>query len=425
MATASSKRSRPWRSSRSASSSASGVESGSALTDHTPKRLHAEYDSAVHNGFVALEQIAHAHWHLHELSKRDEEERDAAELNEQAGMYAYYAPRLWKAYQARHGQATNYYFATELPAIVVLTDRDELDFFCPPKTLLELAPQFETTLWSCIAQSPEIAQVLWTEQSKKILLRQLYWLLVYLVSVLESQAKSTTITSTTSRANSPMSLLNEDSKKQLETNVEPSDDHDHFDTASVDRVKVALDYADQHLEEVCVSLDEYARRDAQQRYLFGAFMVAYTFFLILLAGAAGLFDFFGEDMAIILVAFGSGSIGALVSVMLRFMNQPLRIDYHAGKSLMFVAGVFRPLIGALFGLIFYVLLNAGILQEFTIPHDTDKFLYFVAAITFLAGFSERRTQDLLVRVSPLVGDNRASEPVSPSPRRRPKRQQAN
>jgi hypothetical protein len=93
-------------------------------------------------------------------------------------------------YQRVHGQAVNYYFATELPAIVVLTDRDELDFFCPPKVLVELTPKFETTLWSCIAQSQEITQVLWGPQSKKILLKQLYWLVVYLVSVLESQVRS-------------------------------------------------------------------------------------------------------------------------------------------------------------------------------------------------------------------------------------------
>jgi hypothetical protein len=103
--------------------------------------------------------------------------------------------------------------------------------------------------------------------------------------------------------------------------------------------------------------------------------------------------------------------------MLRVTNQPLQIDYHAGKSLMVFAGVFRPLIGALFGLIFFVLLNAGILQAVSLPEERDKFLYFVAAITFLAGFSERRAQDILVRGSPLGGDEKPSDhTASPPPR---------
>jgi hypothetical protein len=74
-------------------------------------------------------------------------------------------------------------------------------------------------------------------------------------------------------------------------------------------------------------------------------------------------------------------------------------------------------IGALFGLIFFVLLNAGILQAVKLPDERDKFLYFVAAITFLAGFSERRAQDILVRASPLGGDDKPSDQTaSPPPR---------
>jgi hypothetical protein len=148
---------------------------------------------------------------------------------------------------------------------VVLTDRDELDFFCPPKVLVELTPKFETT-----------------------------------------------------------------------DGAEPVDPG----RTSRNRVSVALRYADEHLEGVSRNLDQFARRDAQQSYLAGAFSCASALFVLLMTGACG-----------------------------------------------------------------------------QAADERDKFLYFVAAITFLAGFSERRAQDILVRASPLGGADKPSEQTaSPPPR---------
>jgi hypothetical protein len=379
--------------------------------------VNFEYESAISNGFVTLGQIAKANWRLQELSRRAQEEGSSAVDGKDAEACEYYTAELWSCYQQVHGQAVNYYFATELPAIVVLTDRDELDFFCPPKVLVELTPKFETTLWSCIAQSQEITQVLWGPQSKKILLKQLYWLVVYLVSVLESQVRSESgKAGRNGEADHPAALpaVTAEAMEMLsEDGAEPADPG----RTSRNRVAVALRYADEHLEGVSRNLDQFARRDAQQSYLAGAFSCASALFLLLMAGAFGGFELLQTDVVVLLVAFGSGGIGALVSVMLRVMNQPLQIDYHVGKPLMFLAGVFRPVIGALFGVIFFVLLNAGILQAVRLPDERDKFLYFVAAITFLAGFSERRAQDILVRASPLGGADKPSEQTaSPPPR---------
>jgi hypothetical protein len=394
------------------------VDGQRSLLERAADRVvNFEYESAMHNGFVTLGQIAQANWRLQELSRRAQEAGSTATDSKEAEACEYYTNELWTCYQQVHGQATNYYFATELPAIVVLTDRDELDFFCPPKELVELTPKFETTLWSCIAQSQEITQVLWGAQSKKILLKQLYWLVVYLVSVLESQ-----VTSESSRAGrngdaDRTAALPAVAAEAVEVLAEDGAEPPDLGRTSRNRVAAALRYADEHLEGVSQNLDQFARRDAQQRYLSGAFSCASAMFLLLLAGAFGGFDPLQTEVVVILVALGSGGIGALVSVMLRVTNQPLQIDYHAGKSLMFFAGVFRPLIGALFGLIFFVLLNAGILQAVKLPDEREKFLYFVAAITFLAGFSERRAQDILVRGMPLAGDEKPSEQTaSPPPR---------
>jgi hypothetical protein len=419
MSTASRRPSRRWGFATRPAPEGQPVDGQRSLLERAADRIvNFEYESAMRNGFVTLGQIAQANWRLQELSRRAQDAGGTATDSKEAEACEYYTIELWSCYQQVHGQATNYYFATELPAIVVLTDQDELDFFCPPKELVELTPKFETTLWSCIAQSQEITQVLWGPQSKKILLKQLYWLVVYLVSVLESQVTSeSSRASRNGEADHPAVLPTVAAAEAVDALADDGAEPPELGRTSRNRVGVALRYADEHLEGVSRNLDQFARRDAQQSYLAGAFSCASAMFLLLMAGAFGGFELLQTDVVVLLVAFGSGGIGALVSVMLRVMNQPLQIDYHAGKSLMFFAGVFRPVIGALFGLIFFVLLNAGILQAVKLPDERDKFLYFVAAITFLAGFSERRAQDILVRASPLGGDDKPSDQTaSPPPR---------
>ena len=73
---------------------------------------------------------------------------------------------------------------------------------------------------------------------------------------------------------------------------------------------------------------------------------------------------------------------------LRVSNHPLRISYNAGRRLIWLAGYFRPIVGAIFGLVFYVLINAGLLQVLVAPHELGSRAFFIAAVCFAAGFSE-------------------------------------
>jgi hypothetical protein len=120
---------------------------------------------------------------------------------------------------------------------------------------------------------------------------------------------------------------------------------------------------------------------------------------------------------LITIAVTSGALGAVVSVILRISNRPLSIAYTAGRNLIWLAGFFRPIVGAIFGLVFYVLINAGLLQVLGSPSTIEKLAYFVAAVCFAAGFSERRAQDFIVRVLP-TQEGTESDAVE-SPARRP------
>jgi len=59
----------------------------------------------------------------------------------------------------------------------------------------------------------------------------------------------------------------------------------------------------------------------------------------------------------------------------------------------------RPVIGAVFGAVVYLLLDGGIIDLFTPPRDETR-LAFYAGLGFLSGFSERFAQDVIAQVDP-------------------------
>jgi hypothetical protein len=104
----------------------------------------------------------------------------------------------------------------------------------------------------------------------------------------------------------------------------------------------------------------------------------------LLLWAAGV-----DDREIILICYGAGAIGALVSALSR-MSRPeqgrFNIDFELGRPLMRRLGAYRPFLGAAIGVALYFLLASGLLD---IQVDDDEKPYYYGFFAFLAGFSER------------------------------------
>jgi len=169
------------------------------------------------------------------------------------------------------------------------------------------------------------------------------------------------------------------------------------------RIEAVMAQADDELRRLRALLNRLAeqsdRRRAQQVYLFGMLpgIVVLSAF-IALSPQIGLTGLDVDQLRTSLIA---GGLGALVSVMTRTTRaqvaESLDVDHQAGTLLILCAGAFRPLVGGLFGLAFYVLVNSGLLP-IEIPADPNQ-SYFYASIAFLAGFSERIAQDALVRTS--------------------------
>jgi hypothetical protein len=76
------------------------------------------------------------------------------------------------------------------------------------------------------------------------------------------------------------------------------------------------------------------------------------------------------------------------------------VDSDKSKSVTVLAGSFRPVIGAVFGAVLYVLVCGGLLP-LAAPGPDQKCLFF-AGLAFVAGFTERWAQDTIVSSVPKV-----------------------
>ena len=97
-----------------------------------------------------------------------------------------------------------------------------------------------------------------------------------------------------------------------------------------------------------------------------------------------------QDVQRLLLCTSAGAVGALVSVLSRMSSgtDKFTVDFEVGRPLLRRLGLYKPLVGSVFGLALYYLLVSGILMTEP-PHR--KTTYFYAIVAFLAGFSERFT----------------------------------
>lgn len=97
------------------------------------------------------------------------------------------------------------------------------------------------------------------------------------------------------------------------------------------------------------------------------------------------------ELELLALCFGAGAVGALVSAvsrMGRLERRGLTMDFELGRPLTRRLGVYRPFVGAVFGVVLYFLLKSKIL-DITIERAIEPYYFGFAA--FLAGFSERFT----------------------------------
>jgi hypothetical protein len=102
-----------------------------------------------------------------------------------------------------------------------------------------------------------------------------------------------------------------------------------------------------------------------------------------------------------LVAVGMGSLGAVVSVAQRFHE--IRIERFSSRLYTSIGGMMRVVLGALFGAVILLFQKGGLVLS-----AVEQNLFAVAAVAFIAGFSERLIPDLVVRL-----EGQLSQPKGP------------
>jgi hypothetical protein len=135
-----------------------------------------------------------------------------------------------------------------------------------------------------------------------------------------------------------------------------------------------------------------AQRHAQVKY--GKGMLVGVGLLGVICAALGLV-FAAEDVpAWYGIALVGGGLGAVVSVLQRMASRRLRLDPDAGDGMLLSLGAVRPIVGAIFGMALFALLDGGWLPSVEIAPENRTSFY--AGLGFLAGFNERFAQDMLV-----------------------------
>ena len=113
----------------------------------------------------------------------------------------------------------------------------------------------------------------------------------------------------------------------------------------------------------------------------------------------------------------AGAIGAMVSVVARMNQSSFKVEYDVGRPTVRRLGAFRPLVGAVFGVVIFLALQSH-LMHIDVGKPGEQFPFF-AVWAFIAGFSERFVRDTLDGVEKSVGGFDHSEqqptPVTPPP----------
>ncbi len=323
------------------------------LEELAQRRSYPEYDLAIQRNDASFDQLAEVHcWSLEKFNPDDEVGRLA---------FQRYEPQLMKAFENTHGGIASTYWCGNLMAGVVMTKTGELWHAAPlgrvhaADELLLHCERIRIAAWRLL----EGRELL-------ICVDMLYGIITDLLGIIDRQEGD----------NPPDSETVSATMKLIGTEI--------------DRVE------DFHKRS--------AQRSAQLNYFLGmlggiAAVSTATLIFLLVSRFLGASQFAVVSLSASLIM---GGVGAVLSVLSRMHGGRLQLDYQTGPRFLKLLGAFRPVIGSVMGAALLILILSGILP-IVIPTDADLQLYFFAGVAFLAGFSERFAQDMLVKSSERLG----------------------
>jgi hypothetical protein len=284
--------------------------------------------------------------------------------------------RTRAGFEKEHGRIEEAYYATGTSATVVAVERRGWYRLKVAYDASHANVTFAEVVRSALMQERQSAPLL-RKKARQVLVLSLYTVIAYLFNTLDS-------------------VLN----------------NPNLVGAGQERyVTEAARSANRDLTRIRANLEGALKRSALAWYLLGLVpgcLVAGLLILLVWRLPFSISKSGGADVKnqlVICLAFGG--VGAVVSVMSRVTRrQQVDVDILQGRPLTIAAGGFRVLIGAIFGLILYVIVTGGLLPLQTASKDEGLFF---AGLAFLAGFSERWAQDSIVQSVPLGQKERSTQ----------------
>ncbi len=186
-------------------------------------------------------------------------------------------------------------------------------------------------------------------------------------------------------------------------NVSKGGEKERLSDEDVERLHETAEAARGRLDELKKYVDRMAVRTALRYYVLGlpvGLLAVGSVILYMLRSVESTLD-----RNLFIASIAAGAIGSVTSVMSRITRgQTLTVHVDEGPFMTVLGGIFRALVGAIFGVALYVLVQAELLPlDDTVGSGKDGFFY--GGLAFLAGFSERWAQDTILQ----------SRPIAPSP----------
>ena len=109
----------------------------------------------------------------------------------------------------------------------------------------------------------------------------------------------------------------------------------------------------------------------------------------------------------------AGSLGAVMSVLIRLSGDTLDVDHQFGREYLTSLAALRPLIGAVFAVLLYFAFKGNLIKPVDVSgHGAGEFAFFVTS-SFAVGFSERFAKQI-VRTAE-AGAGATPVPATPAP----------
>ncbi|HEY9625286.1 MAG TPA: hypothetical protein V6C78_33500 [Crinalium sp.] len=118
-----------------------------------------------------------------------------------------------------------------------------------------------------------------------------------------------------------------------------------------------------------------------------------------------------ENIVQVILVVSAGTLGSIVSILTRIRE--FRNENYRDSSLPIFVGLFKPIIGASFGVLIFALINSDLISISTLEGSQRKEerAFFFYSLAFVVGFSERLANDIVSRTENMFSNSPATPTV--------------